>query len=500
MPPKTTLAVGSQGATVVANEIFISYRRTDEPKARLFYNLLRERGVEAWYDAKIEAGEDWRTTTANALDAAPIFVLLMSRNASESGDIAKELAAATHKRKLVVPVRLDDMQLEGMFLYELASRNWIDAYNNTEQKLAELADKLAALVKTDLSPEAAAALDMNVAQIAAAKGAEAKARRRGPMQKSGSVAMITAAAVALVGAAGGGVWFLNNTSWSKAEAASADVASGAPVASEETTRSLGLAASMTELATATKTAGRNETEVVALTAAADQLAALAGKAQAGGDAAAMSQLATEMNDIALAAARQQIAALAADPVVASVRSDFKAAESEQKSSGVKMDAAHARAIEESNTAFAALKTARETADGSDSAAAIAAVPAAQQAISTLITLRPAASEAFVKAKRQSFVSNSAAARNASGQIAQLAAIKKPGVFASSERKEAHKFLVASDAWARGRLAEIDAVAGSVATADRRAVQKYASQAATARTELEAALVTAKGEAAKLADK
>jgi hypothetical protein len=42
----------------VANEIFISYRRADEPIARLMYNLLRERGVEAWYDAKIAAGED----------------------------------------------------------------------------------------------------------------------------------------------------------------------------------------------------------------------------------------------------------------------------------------------------------------------------------------------------------------------------------------------------------------------------------------------------------
>ena len=54
--------------TVVANEIFISYRLSDEPRARLFYNLLKERGVEAWYDAKIQAGEDWRTTTANAPD------------------------------------------------------------------------------------------------------------------------------------------------------------------------------------------------------------------------------------------------------------------------------------------------------------------------------------------------------------------------------------------------------------------------------------------------
>jgi len=103
--------------------------------------------VDAWYDAHVPSGEDWRAATANALVAAPIFVLLFSKTAAQSDDIAKELGAATFQKKLVIPVRLEDIHPEGAFLYELASRNWFDAFDDTEARLAVLADRLAALVK-----------------------------------------------------------------------------------------------------------------------------------------------------------------------------------------------------------------------------------------------------------------------------------------------------------------------------------------------------------------
>ncbi len=159
----------ARGMRGMAGEIFISYRRADQAKAELLYRLLKERGVEAWYDALLGAGEDWRTATAGALEKAPIFVLLFSQAASESTDIAKELAAATLEKKLVVPVRIENIRPKGAFLYELASRNWVDAYDDTEAKLAKLADDLAALVKGGPRAEAAAASLGATAQAALAK-------------------------------------------------------------------------------------------------------------------------------------------------------------------------------------------------------------------------------------------------------------------------------------------------------------------------------------------
>src|SRR5580692_4037833 len=140
--------------SLMAGEIFISYRRADEVWARLLHSLLQAHGVEAWYDAQVGAGQDWRIATAKALEDSKIFVLLFSSNAAQSSDIAKELAAATFEKKLIIPVRLEDIAPKGAFLYELASRNWVNAYENTEAKLAELAKGLAQLVRSGTRDEA----------------------------------------------------------------------------------------------------------------------------------------------------------------------------------------------------------------------------------------------------------------------------------------------------------------------------------------------------------
>ncbi len=176
----------------MAGEIFISYRRADQAWARLLHSQLRAEGVEAWYDVHVGAGEDWRVATAQALEASRIFVLLFSSNAAASSDIAKELAAATLEKKLVIPVRLENIAPKGAFLYELASRNWINAYDDTEAKLAELAKGLARLVKTGARDESLLPFERTV-----------------PARKSftGS-ALIAVATVAVIAASAVAAWLL----------------------------------------------------------------------------------------------------------------------------------------------------------------------------------------------------------------------------------------------------------------------------------------------------
>src|SRR5579863_6029727 len=181
----------------MAGEIFISYRRADEAWARMLHAQLRAEGVEAWYDALIGAGEDWRIATAKALEASRIFVLLFSSNAAESSDIAKELAAATLEKKLIIPVRLENIAPKGAFLYELASRNWVNAYENTEVKLAELAKGLAHLVKTGARDESVLPFDRSGAG-------------QSPVATKwlGKPVLIAAAAIAAIAASAIAAWLL----------------------------------------------------------------------------------------------------------------------------------------------------------------------------------------------------------------------------------------------------------------------------------------------------
>ena len=89
----------------------------------------------------------------------------------QSSDIAKELAAATLEKKLIIPVRLENIAPKGAFLYELASRNWINAYDDTEAKLAELAKGLAHLVRTGARDESVLPFDR---AVPAGAGAQAQ--------------------------------------------------------------------------------------------------------------------------------------------------------------------------------------------------------------------------------------------------------------------------------------------------------------------------------------
>ena len=178
----------------MAGEIFISYRRADQRWARLLHEKLRAEGVEAWFDAQVGAGEDWRIATAQALEDSRIFVLLFSSNAAASSDIAKELAAAVLEKKLIVPVRLENIAPKGAFLYELASRNWINAYDDTEAKLAELAKGLARLVRSGTRDDSLLPFE--------------RTPQKKPSRKPLLIAAAAAAALALSAAAAIAAWLL----------------------------------------------------------------------------------------------------------------------------------------------------------------------------------------------------------------------------------------------------------------------------------------------------
>ena len=154
---------------------------------------LKAEGVEAWYDGLVGPGQEWRTATAKALEASQIFVLLFTENAAQSSEIVKELAAATHEKKLVIPVRLQNIEPKGAFLYELASRNWVNAFEDTEAKLAELAYGLAQLVRTGARDEGALPFDRS----------NSRGQVSAPSRKSVRKPAIMAAAVIIVAAAVG---------------------------------------------------------------------------------------------------------------------------------------------------------------------------------------------------------------------------------------------------------------------------------------------------------
>ncbi|MEL6257783.1 MAG: toll/interleukin-1 receptor domain-containing protein [Pseudomonadota bacterium] len=130
-------------------DFFISYRRTDKPLVEKVVRALEARGGAVWWDAVIEGGEDWRDAIIEGLSQSETMVIFFSEACNSSKQLKKELAAADAMDKTIVPVIIEDTQPKGHFLYELASRNWINALPDPSEKTDALAERLFEEIRND---------------------------------------------------------------------------------------------------------------------------------------------------------------------------------------------------------------------------------------------------------------------------------------------------------------------------------------------------------------
>ena len=131
------------------SDVFLSYRRSDQQLAGALVDALQARGVDVWWDQKIEGGEDWRDAIVEGLTGADTLVILFSNECNASKQLKKELAIADTLDKEVVPVLIEDTKPKGHYLYELAARNWLQIFPEPLSKIDALADRLAREILDD---------------------------------------------------------------------------------------------------------------------------------------------------------------------------------------------------------------------------------------------------------------------------------------------------------------------------------------------------------------
>ena len=135
--------------------------------------------------------------TANALEASQISSCCCLPPAPPCPKTSpRSQAAATLENKLIIPVRLENIAPKGAFLYELASRNWINAFEDTEAKLEELAKALAQLVRTGTRDESVLPFERSVG-----------AKPAPPARKRKTIPALVAGAVLVMAAVVGGLFW-----------------------------------------------------------------------------------------------------------------------------------------------------------------------------------------------------------------------------------------------------------------------------------------------------
>ena len=89
-----------------ADYIFISYSRADRERVRAIVDEMARRGYRVWYDADIQAGEQWTGELAREIAKCAIFLPFVSRAFTDSEYCMQEVRHAKKRKRTIAPLWL----------------------------------------------------------------------------------------------------------------------------------------------------------------------------------------------------------------------------------------------------------------------------------------------------------------------------------------------------------------------------------------------------------
>ena len=171
--------------------VFISYSSIDSEAAFSLLQVLENNGLRCWIAPRnIPQGAIWADEIDNAIQASRAFVVVFSSNATASKQVPKEIALAVSACEGIFPFRIDDTELRGSFRYYLSDYQFVDAVQQRERRMQELAEAIRAALKLpsaepaaqpDAAPAAPAADEKPVPSAPAAPAADVKTAPSAPV-------------------------------------------------------------------------------------------------------------------------------------------------------------------------------------------------------------------------------------------------------------------------------------------------------------------------------
>jgi len=108
------------------SDVFISYKREDQPRILPMIEGLRRAGLSVAWDRDIPGGARWRQTLIEHLDSAPCVIVVWSEaSAGPAGEFVHEEASRAKARAALLPVRIDSVA-EPLGFGEIQSLDLVD--------------------------------------------------------------------------------------------------------------------------------------------------------------------------------------------------------------------------------------------------------------------------------------------------------------------------------------------------------------------------------------
>lgn len=125
------------------SDIFISYKREEQPEARKLANALEREGWEVWWDPKLRAGEHFDDVIEKALMESKCVVVMWSKLSVNSRYVRDEATYALNRGKLV-PVGIERVVLpfrfEGLHTPSLIDWDGSDGFAEFQKLVEDITD------------------------------------------------------------------------------------------------------------------------------------------------------------------------------------------------------------------------------------------------------------------------------------------------------------------------------------------------------------------------
>jgi hypothetical protein len=137
-----------RGYQNMAHDVFISYSSKDKLVADAMCAIFETNSIRCWIAPRdILPGMDWGASIIDAITDSQVMVLILSANSNASEQVKREVERAVSKGIVIIPFRIEDIQLSKTLEYHLSVTHWMDALTRPiENHIQRLADKIKPLL------------------------------------------------------------------------------------------------------------------------------------------------------------------------------------------------------------------------------------------------------------------------------------------------------------------------------------------------------------------
>src|SRR5450631_4157061 len=123
-------------AAGAGSKIFISYASQDAAVADNLCAALEASGLPCWIAPRdVRAGESYAAAIVQAINVCKMLALVLSKSASESSHVLREVERASSKKRPVLVVRMDTAELPPDLEYFLSANQWLDASHGSLEQI-----------------------------------------------------------------------------------------------------------------------------------------------------------------------------------------------------------------------------------------------------------------------------------------------------------------------------------------------------------------------------